>query len=337
MDKAKLLLEKGLQLMAEGDWARASETLREVLDGLEEGGGGREDRALLSQVLRRKAHADSRLSELDLATNELEQALEISTELKDLPGIADAYRGLGYVRLLEGSADEAMELYSKAQEVASRTKDDDLLGRILLETGNVHFYKYDFEKAKEFYGKALAVLKAVGNDAELTRVYNNLGDAHRSTGDLEEGIEFFRRCMDISTKVGNVAMQGFAALNAAECFIQMKELKFAREYLSKATRSLTKANDRIGLANVWRTYGLLYLAEGKHEAAEKAINKCIAIARATDFPNLEAEGLMKLACVHIAAGRKDQARTALNAAIGIFERTSRTKEIEQARKLLAKL
>jgi len=337
MEKAKVLFGKGLQLLKEGDWARASEALREALNELEASASTANDRAMVSVILRRKAHADSRMSELELATGELEHALDISTDLKDTVGMADALRGLGYIRILEGDAEGAMELYKRALELAEKTEEKGLVGRIRLEIGNVHFYRYDLEKAKEDYGKALAILKAVGDDAELARVYNNLGEVHKATNDLEEGIEYHRRCMDLSTKIGNITMKGFAALNAAECFIKMTEPRFAREYLDIAVACLKDANDRIGLSNVWRVYGTFHMAEGDAEAAEKAFNKSIAVARATGLSNSEAEALRGLADALLALGRMADAKATLRRAIKLFEATKRTKEADEAKEFLDNL
>jgi len=337
MKKAKVLFDKGKLLIQEGDWARASEALREALDELEASASTAEARTMLSEILRKKAHADSRMSEIELATGELEHALDLSTELKDKVGMADALRGLGYVRILEGDAEGAMEHYRKALGLAEGTDEKGLVGRIRLEIGNVHFYKYDLERAKEEYGRALAILKAVGDDAELARVYNNLGEVHKATDDLEEGIEYHRRCIELSTKIGNITLKGFAALNAAECFIKMKERKFAREFLDTAVVCLRDANDRIGLANVWRIYGIYHLAEGDAEAAEKAFNKSIAVARATGLSNSEAEALRGLANALAARGRITDAKSTLRRAIKLFESTKRTKEAEEAKGALEKL
>lgn len=337
MEKAKVLFGKGLQLLKEGDWARASEALREALDELEASASTPEDRTMLSEILRRKAHADSRMSDIELATGELEHALDLSTELKDTAGMADALRGLGYVRILEGDAEGAMEQYKKALVLAEKTEEKGLVGRIRLEIGNVHFYKYDLERAKEEYGRALAILKAIGDDAELARVYNNLGEVHKATNDLEESIDYHRRCMELSTKIGNITMKGFAALNAAECFIKMKEPRLAREYLDMAVVCLRDANDRIGLANVWRIYGIYHLAEGDAEAAEKAFNKSIAVARAAGLSNFEAEALRGLADALVANGRITDAKATLRGAIKLFEATKRTKEAEEAKGVLENL
>jgi tetratricopeptide (TPR) repeat protein len=333
MKKAHILLEKGKQLLQEGDWPRASEVLREALELLEGKSSTDAERTLLSEILIKKAHADSRLSEFELAREELEDALEHAQALKDVKNIADAYRGLAYTFILDGDIDQAMHNYMKALDHAEKCKDQDLLGRVHLELGNVYYYRYEYDKAKEEYGRALAILKAVGNQTELARVYNNLGDIHKTTGDLNESIEYHRRSMELSRKIGNLTMEGFAALNAAEVFILMKEPRFTREYLSLAAKALEKANDKIGQASVLRVYGLVHLAEGQLDAAEKSLNKCLALAKAQALHNTQAEGYRTLADIMIAKGNKKAARDALDKAIALFDSTKRPKESSEAKKL----
>ncbi len=337
MEKAKVLLEKGLQLLQEGDWPRASEVLREALDFLEGKVSSDEEKTLLSDILIKKAHADSRLSEFELARTELEDALEMARALKDVKNMADAYRGLAYTYILDGDIDQAMRNYMKALDHAEKCHDRDLLGRVRLELGNVYYYRYEYDKAKEEYGRALAILKSVGNQAELARVYNNLGDIHKTTGDLNESIEYHRRCMELSRRIGNLTMEGFAALNAAEVFILMKEPRFTREYLALASKVLEKTNDKIGQASVLRIDGMVHLAEGQLDAAEKAVNKCLAIAKTHALHNTEAEGYRALADILIAKGKKLAAREALEKAIKLFDKTKRPKESKEAKVLMDSL
>ena len=143
--------------------------------------------------------------------------------------------------------------------------------------------------------------------------------------------------MELSRKIGNITMEGFSALNAAECFLIMKEVNSAWEYLSIAKRTLKSTNDKIGQAHAWRVHGLIFLAEKQYGAAEKALNKSIAIAKVNEMGSVEAEALRTLTDVFLARGEKDAAKKALRRVIELYDLTKKTRESEEARKFLENL
>jgi tetratricopeptide (TPR) repeat protein len=332
MEKAQMLFEKGTSLLKEGDWARASEAFKEAISVIEGKASTDEEKAFLSRLLRRKAQADSRMSELDQAEKDLEHALKVSMSIEDKKGVADAFRGLGYVHILRGEARTSMENYKKASEAAEGTDDIDLIGRIRLEIGNVHHFLKEYDKAKEHYTRAVLILKTVDDKNELCRAYNNLGETHLRLGDFEEGIEILRQCMDLATKIGDRTIKGWAAFNIAECFAHVGETDTAKQYLQVGMMALERSKDRIGMAYALIVYGKTFLIEEDHVHAEEALTRSIDLTRELKMPLLEAQALSMLAEVDIARGRKDEARKGLRNVLGIYEEKGWVGDAEEARK-----
>lgn len=337
MGKGLILLDRGKELLRQGAWERASEIFKEALEDLEAKGDGDEGSVVLAEVLRKKAHADSRMAQFDLARDQLKRAMEISRKSDDESGLADALRGLGYVYILQGDAREAMKKYEKALSKAVNCNDQELIGKIRIDIGNVYFHKYDFQKAKDEYNTAIEILTKIGDKNETARAYNNLGEAYKKTGDWEEGIELLRRSMELAKEVGNYTMAGFAALNAAECFTKMGELSIAKEYLDTAIDAMEKSQDTIGLASSYIMMGVTYLADKDYEEAEKVLRKSIAMSVTIGLAAIEAEALRHMADLFIAKGDMEGAKKVLEKAIVLFDKMGRTEECEVAKDLLSKL
>lgn len=337
MFKARKLLEKGKDLIRQGSWERASEVLKEAHLELDGSVADDEARILLAEVLRKKAHADSRMAQLELARRQLKRAMEISRALDDTYGLADALRGLGYVNILEGNSKEALKRYERALDKARACDDKALIGKIFVDIGNVRFHEYDFEGAKGDYNEAVRILEGTDDRYELARAYNNLGDAFKKAGDCEEAIEILLKAMDIADKAGNIFLKGIAALNAAECHTLMGKIGPAKEYIDTAMALLKKANDNIGIAHAWLAMGQTFLAEKAYMPAERALKKCQIMAVAMGMPVLEAMALRSLGDLNISKGDKDRGEELLRGALDLLERNERSQEAEEVRKAIGEL
>jgi len=337
MPQAKELLEEGKKRLAKGDWKGASQVFGEAVDMLEDTASTTDEKTTLAELLRRKAHADARIGELPDAMAQVKEALEISESLKDAYGEADALRGLGYIYWQKGDVPMALEFYDLALDKANACSSQELVGRIKIEVANAYNTKGDRAKAKETYLQAISILKAVGNLNELARAYNNLGSCYLDNKELDEALDALRQCMDIATKIGDTTIKGWAAFNSAECFTQMGETKFAKEYLQMALEFLTLSDDRIGIASTLKIMGVTYTAERDWALAEETLKKGLAMVKDLEMPGLEGDILLSVGDMWLAKGDKKKAAEVLLRAIELLDEGNRKKSADEARKILANL
>jgi tetratricopeptide (TPR) repeat protein len=306
MPQVKELLEDGKKRLAKGDWKGASHVFGEAVDMLEDLATSTEERTILAELLRRKGHADARIGELQDAMAQVKEALEISETLEDNFGEADALRGLGYIYWQKGDVPMALEFYDLALDKANACASQELVGRIKIEIANAYNTKGDRARAKETYQQAISILRSVGSMNELARAYNT-------------------------------TIKGWAAFNAAECFTQMGETKFAKEYLRMALEFLTLSDDRIGIASTLKIMGVTYCAERDWPLAEETFNKSLAIIKDIEMPGLEGDILISVAKMWLARGHKEKTEEVLKTAIALLEEGNRKKNADEARKILATL
>jgi tetratricopeptide (TPR) repeat protein len=336
-EKAKDLIEEGHRQLKEGDWETASKVFGEALELIEKEGGSDDDRRLLAEVLRKRAHADSRMGEFERAVTQHKRAMDISKSVDDHAGEADALRGLGYVHWLKSDFQMALIFYDMVFEKASLTGDMEIIGRTRIELGNVYNSMGDRERAREEYSQAINILKTTDNKNELARAYNNLGDCYIRSGDLEEAITVLRQCMDLADTIGDMTIKGWAAFNAADCFTRMGESKIAKQYLETALDVLEESDDRIGVGSSLRVYGLTLTAEKEYVLAEDAFDKSIAIFAELDMPAREGETLKSKAKMFIDKGDIGAAIETLERAVEVFQEGNQEKDAREARDLIEKL
>jgi tetratricopeptide (TPR) repeat protein len=337
MDDVKKMIDEGDLQLKKGDWESASGTFERILKVLDGRALKDEEMTVLSEVLRKKAHADSRMGEFERAVAHMKRSLDISTDIKDQRGEADSLRGLGYVHWQKGDSQMALIFYEQSLTKGGECGDMEIIGRTRIEIGNAYNYMGDYERAREEYKQAITILKATGNKNELARAFNNLGDCHIRTGDLEDAADILRECMEIATDIGDDTIKGWAAFNVADCFTRMGETRMAKEYLDTALDLLEKSDDRIGVVNALNVYGMTFTAEKEFVLAEDSFGKALILVRDLDIKGLEGEVLRSFAQMFISKGDTTRAKDLLKQAIEAFGSVNRDSDVDEARNLLGKL
>ena len=91
------LIKDAETILSEGNWEAASKILVRVISQIGEDPKDKGSKKVLSQALRLKAFADSRRGEHKAAIHGAKKAMNLSKEIEDLEGEADALRRLGYI------------------------------------------------------------------------------------------------------------------------------------------------------------------------------------------------------------------------------------------------
>jgi len=330
----KVLISEADGFINEGDWHKASETYGKALNLMMAHGPAKVDEKEHARVLRRKAHAESRMGELMEAREHLDAAICISERVKDKTGLADAYRGLGHVFILLEVEDTAFSYYDKALKLALECNAKELVGRIHIELGNLSFHRYDFEQAKAEYMKAINLLERTGNKNELARAYGNLGEAFKKTRDLEMSITQHRVSIALSDEIGDETMKAWAIANVAECYADLGDLAQARTYIWAAFDIMEKNKDRRGLVIAYGIGSMISLKENDIIGAKYLLNMSLEICDNINSPLQKAEVLRNYARVYLAEGKTEEAVGNLKKALEIFEGAKRDKDADITRRLM---
>jgi tetratricopeptide (TPR) repeat protein len=336
-EEPKKLLDEGKELLDKGDWAKAMKVLSQAVGLLDTTMDDDKERTAYAQTLIKMARADTRMGNFDSAKKHYEHALKIGKELDDAAIEAGAYRGLGYLHLINNELDEALDVLRHAQEEAKNAGDNALIGAISIEVGLVYHRKQDLTMAKAEYTKAIVFLGSTDKKSELIRAYTNLGDAHMRSGELEEAIDRCRQAMDLADAVGDLSMKGAAGTGVAECFAKMGEIAIAKDYLDKAIEVLADIGDNLLLAQAYIAYGMVCTLEEDYDCAQNWLDKGLELERSLGSSYGEGQALIEISNMHKAKGEMDEARTALEKAIECLKLAKHPLEVKRAEDLLRSL
>ena len=191
-----------------------------------------------------------------------------------------------------------------------------------------------FEEAEQACGAAEQLLREHGDRFLMAEAEAVLGDICRLSDRTEEAVVHHRAGYDGKIGIGDVA---FASTSAAELSRALADAGRADEALRYANIAIdTSASDDIasqggGHAAKGRALSLL----GSHAEAQAASRAGVAIMAATDYLAYHADALVGLAEVLHAAGKRDEAISAMSEAAELYRRKGATFLVDQSEHQIA--
>ncbi|MGC8995606.1 MAG: tetratricopeptide repeat protein [Thermoplasmata archaeon] len=120
-------------------------------------------------------------------------------ECADLNILSQAYFYYSILLKIYGKINESIKFLNKAEDIAIKLKDYDILQKIYRLLGNIYYEKRDLNSATDYYLKSAEICKDIGNYYDLASTYNNLGNVY-SEIDISKGIEYYSETLSIAKK-----------------------------------------------------------------------------------------------------------------------------------------
>ncbi len=316
-----------------GEWDPASGVYLELLSLATDS----EDWNIRSKSLRRLGHIQRHKGNFGEALHMYEESKKFAQMAGNLHAEAAADRGLATVAWREGDNPLAIELFTRAMEIAATIKDDALLGLIKLELGNVYNTSGDWQIALDYYEGACQTLLAVGELTEVARAHNNIGDLYLQLDDYESAMESFKKCAEFAKKAGNCNFLSWAAVNEAQVYAMTGNVEKAMESCREFSRICARIGNPFGSARVFRALGIVHRVKKEYAESIKQHKASIQTLKELGIPYETARGYIELAHTYLDARQKREAIANLkNAASisskigakGLFERAAR--ELDRA-------
>jgi len=337
MVDVKSLIAQADALFSRGDWRHASEAYGKALEELVGTSLSNMELKDKARMLRRKAHAESRMQDLMAAKEHLDLSMEICERLGDQNGLADTYKGMGYLFILMEVKDTARHYLSKGLEMATECDDKELMGKILVDLGNTEFFDHEFGKAREEYLRAIQLLEGTGNRNELARAYNNLGESYKRTKDAKASIAQYNKCISLTEASGDETMKALAMTNAAEGLTGIGENEAAKRYIIKVFEIFERTQDKIGLLTAYNVTATIAIAEHDIDSARYLLDKAITLCNEVGTHIHKGEVLRTIAKMYIAEGKAKEAVEAMKMSVDAFENKGHVKDAEESRRMMKKM
>ena len=223
----KLFLENSRLLKLFGKWDYALQILEEALEI------SKSKDKIYGELLDSIGSILVNKGDYNLASEKLNQALEIQNELGDRSGIASTLVNMGNIHGLKGEYDDALEKYNEALEIQNELGDRSGIASTLVNMGNIHGLKGEYDNALEKYNDALEIQNKLGDRSGIANNLVNMGIIHQSKGEYDDALEKYNNALEIQNELGD--RSGIAMTNAQLGVFYRKK----RDLLASLIRSLT--------------------------------------------------------------------------------------------------
>jgi CHAT domain-containing protein/predicted negative regulator of RcsB-dependent stress response len=221
-------------------------------------------------------------SSLVEAAKEYQSALDVATEIADLPLQAEALVYLGFVEHRKGAWQESFSYMTKAENLIDSDAEPYLMGRIatvhaegFLETGLPEDGLKKYEEAREYYGRTetprpVAVASwGIGKAEYILGRYSEALDTLQQTLAVAESKEF----PSVAAQCHDYLGRTYAALNQQEQ---------ALDHFETALGIYESRGNSMEAARIRALIGQLYQTQGKFDEAQKAYQQALQTFDALD-------------------------------------------------------
>lgn len=327
------LIERGVRHDLTGEYGQAIECFAEAVRL----GNERGEMSIAAVALRRIGHIYSKMSEWSKALEHYEKSIETARSSGDMIAVANAMCAMGTVHLERGEWAQVKSSYEKALEIATEKQDPQLRSQVLNNLGAMYNILGEWREAIWCYEKSIPLLRSIHNVRGLAETYNNLGMTYRDKNELRIANRYFKKSLEIARSEGDVRLTATINLNRVEASLRLGELEEARERCEEAFEILTRINDRLGIAEAVRLYGVIYRKMKKYSLAMHHLEESIRINTECENPLGAAEAMRELGLLHLAKGDSREALSTLGRSFRIFKDLKAKKYLEDVDRKMQEL
>lgn len=315
-------------LAEEGAWQELHDALAPLEDALP-------DRPSLAYRFGEALYHTARFDRLEAFAARLEEAARAGAHARVLMQALN----LAFVARFElGKLEEARAKGEALVELAEAEGDDGLLAKGANNMGLIHSLEGDWEQALSCFRLALPLYERTGAGRGLAQTHHNLGNAFRYLERPDESDRAYRKAAELADEIDYPFVSAMATLGRADLERVRGRPGMARRLVERGLRQARSVGDPVTEADGLRIRGLLRASGGEDTAGGlDDLRRARELAEGSGSDLLAAEIEKDTGAVLGEAGRADEARESLQAAIATFTGLGARTEAERAREHLAEL
>jgi len=224
------------------------------------------------------------LSFLFVSRNQLEEAtqhagasLEISRQIADTRGLADANKVLGVIATQQGDMEAAC--------------------------------KYD-ERSLELY-------RELGDLPRTAQACNNVGDSYRLLGRMDRALEHLNEGLEVARRIGNTRDEALLLMTLAEVSLDQGQWKTAIAHLERALPLAEESGVATRLIEVHWIIGAAYEGAGQLDDARRSLELAETLSRDTQHLQFMPQIYLNLARLDTSQGQFDEAQKYIELALDV--------------------
>lgn len=203
------------------------------------------------------------------------EALALSTEIKDLKGMAASYNNFGVAYKNQGILYKSLQYYFKSLKIYEDLGNTEGIATTKNNIATIYSIKGDYEEAKKNLEESYKLFVKLGDEKKIIGSLNNLGNLYSDLKMFDKASELFDQAYKLSEKVGSPISDPLN--NMGNVYFRQGDFQRAVDHYLKALEIQRKNNDRLGILNTVSNIGIAYTKAKQPKQALVYLNEAKAM------------------------------------------------------------
>ncbi|HEV7857373.1 MAG TPA: CHAT domain-containing tetratricopeptide repeat protein [Pyrinomonadaceae bacterium] len=246
------------------------------------------------------------------------QALPLWHALGDLRGEAETLTATGLIYSIMGEKQKALDFHNRAWRIFQTMGDRNGEARALNATGFAYFDAGEMSRALDIYTRALQISREIGYRQGEAIELGRLGDIYAFLGEREKALDYYQQELKLDQESKDQRTEAYALKRIGDLYFD-EEKETALDYYQQALALSRSVTDKRGIVSALNGIGSLYEIRGETEQALNCYQEALPLSRAAQDRGREAQTLYHLAHLERDRGNLAEARSHIEASLGIIE------------------
>ncbi|MEO0404333.1 MAG: tetratricopeptide repeat protein, partial [Bacteroidota bacterium] len=245
------------------------------------------------------------------AKKALTEASEICHISQDSVQLAECQYQMGALLCRMDNNDAAIQSIQEAIELSKNIKRDDITAKALNVLGIIYKQNSQYEEAIQTYKESLEIHHANNSLKELAIGYNGLGVAQMKIDLLQEAKISFQKALDYSIESGNVLAESYQYRNLGAVALQMDQLDSAEILHNKALNFRRRLGNPLALGGSHSDLAEVLLKKGEPLLAKPHLDSAFTLFQEMNSTSSLNLVRSQLADYHFEVGNFNESRNLL--------------------------
>ena len=256
---------------------------------------------------RKVAAAHLLRGELAQAQEYYETALARLSSLPPLAETSRVLYGLAYLFILKNRLDDAVRHASGSLEISRQIGDTRGLADAYRIIGNVASQRGSLQVACEYDEKCIELYRELGDLPRLARACNNLGDSYRLLGQMDRAMEYLDEGLALSRRIGSARDEAMLLQTLSELFLDQGRSEQAITHLEQALPLAQACGAPVRMIETHRILGSACERVGRLDDARHHLEIAETLSLETQHLRFTARICLGMACLHVTSSEFDKA------------------------------
>lgn len=271
------------------------------------------------------------IGEVDLAIQNLHEALSLSRKIGYWFGVSTCLYNLGIAFTMRGSPKRSFNAFRESQKIATDFGFIDLRMQASKKVGDFYLQNGDYKLAEYYFRISSKIAKERQVNSELAKTIDRLGVIYYFQGRYQEASEQHAQALKIAKGENDKDLEAISLNNLANVHQAISNYKYAIEIYEQALQASysRKERDLFMESEILGNIGSTYHYLGDEESAIEYLEVSLKLAQNIGNGKQESRAIGNLGIVYERLGNFQQALELFKKELDFFESTSYRQEKAQ--------